>query len=168
MSDISGISSSLLSNLLNSRQANLIQSAGSQAQSPSSENINDIVSLLGASGSSGDPLYGLLSDTQGSDATASTYNLLLGAVNAQLMKDNPTLVEAFLKAEQAQSQPSDTGTSSGSTQSQQTSSQAVQNLENVDLLSISPQNLTAVLEKYLQSKKATGEPASGSQMNQSV
>ncbi len=169
MSGISSISSSLLTNLLNSQQSNQVQASGSQAQDPGSAGITDIVSLLGASTTSNNSLYGLLSGMQGSDSTDSTYNLLLAGANAQLMKDNPALVQAIVSADQGVAQSTDGGTSSGSTSSQTTSTQALNDLQNINLLTMSPDTLASLLEKYLQSKNgAVAQPVSGSQVNQSV
>ncbi len=166
MSGISGINSSLLTSLLNSQPSNLVQATGSQAQNAGPAGITDLVSLLGGSTASNDPLYGLLSGTQGSDPSDSTYNLLLAGANAQLMKDNPTLAQAILWAEQTQT--TGAGTSSGSTQSQTTGTQALQDLQNTNLLTMDPQTLASLLQRYLQSKNAATQPTSGSQVNQSV
>ena len=169
MSGVSSISSSLLTNLLNSQQSNPVQATSSQAQDAASADTTDLVSLLGGSTTSDDSLYGLLSGTQGSDPSDSTYNLLLAGANAQLMKDDPTLVQAILWADQTQTQTTGAGTSSGSTQSQTTSTQVLQDLQNTNLLTMIPSTLASVLEQYLQSKNAaTTQPTSGSQVNQSV
>ena len=168
MADISSISNSLLTNLLNTQQSNPIQSAASQAEDPGSTDITDIVSLLGGSTASNSSLYGLLGDSQGSDSSDSTYNLLLSAANAQLMKDNPTLIQAILSADQTQTQTASTEASSGSTQSQTTNTQALQDLQNINLLTINPEDLASLLERYNQSKNTATESTSGSQINQSV
>jgi hypothetical protein len=168
MSGISSISSSLLTNLLNSQQSNITQATSSQAQDAGSAETADLVSLLGGSMTSDDSLYGLLSGTQGSDSSDSTYNLLLAGANAQLMKDNPTLVQAILWADQTQTQTTGAEASSGSTQSQTTGTQALQDLQNINLLTIGPENLASLLERYLQSKNAAADPSSGSQINQNV
>jgi enterochelin esterase-like enzyme len=94
------------------------------------------------------------------------YNLLLAGANAQLMKDNPTLVQAILSADQTQT--TSAGTSSGSTQAQTTGTQALQDLQNIDLLTMSPTTIASVLQQYLQSKNSATQSTSGSQVNQSV
>jgi hypothetical protein len=166
MASISGISSSLLTSLLNSQQSNLVQETNSQTQTAGSADSTDLVSLLGDSTASDDSLYGLLSGTQGSDSSDSTYNLLLAGANAQLMKDNPTLVQAILSADQTQT--TSAGTSSGSTQAQTTGTQELQDLQNLDLLTMSPATIASVLQQYLQSKNTATQPTSGSQVNQTV
>jgi hypothetical protein len=94
------------------------------------------------------------------------YNLLLAGANAQLMKDNPTLVQAILSADQTQT--TSAGTSSGSTQAQTTGTQALQDLQNIDLLTMSPTTIASVLQQYLQSKNSATQSTSGSQVDQSV
>ena len=168
MASISGISSSLLTSLLNSQQSNTVQTASSQAQDAGSADTTDLVSLLGASTASDDSLYGLLSGTQGADSSDSTYNLLLAGANAQLMEDNPTLVQAILSADQTQTQTASAGTSSGSTQAQTTGAQALQDLQNIDLLTMSPTTIASMLQQYLQSKNTATQSTSGSQVDQSV
>jgi hypothetical protein len=166
MASISGISSSLLTSLLNGQQSNPVQTASDQVQDAGSADSADLVSLLGDSTASDDSLYGLLSGTQGSDSSDSMYNLLLAGANAQLMKDNPTLVQAILSADQTQT--TSAGTSSGSTQAQTTGTQALQDLQNIDLLTMSPTTIASVLQQYLQSKNSATQSTSGSQVNQSV
>ncbi len=164
MPAISSISNSLLTNLLNSQQSNTTQAASSQAQDAGSAGITDIVSLLGGSATSNDSLYGLLSG----DSSDATYNLLLAGANAQLMKDNPILIQAILSADQTQTQTNSAEASSGSTQSETTSTQALQDLQNINLLTINPETLASLLERYNQSKNTATESTSGSQINQSV
>ncbi len=169
MSDVSSISSSLLTNLLSSRQSNPANAANSQPQeNAGSGGITDIVSLLGGSTASTDPLYGLLSGTQGSDSTDSIYNLLLAGANAQLMKDNPVIAKAILSADQAQAQANGTE-SSDSTQST-TGTQILKDLQNTNLLTMNPESLVSLLEKYIESKNggAATDSSSGSQINQTV
>ena len=168
MSGISSISSSLLTNLLNGQQSNVAQATSNQAQDAGSADTTDLVSLLGGSTTSNDSLYGLLSDTQGSDSSDSMYNLLVAGANAQLMKDNPALVQAILWADQTQTQTAGAEASSGSTQSQTTSTQVLQDLQNTNLLTMSPDTLASLLERYLQSKNGATQPTSGSQVDQSV
>ena len=166
MASISGISSSLLTSLLNSQQSNPVQTASSQVQDAESTDSADLVSLLGNSAAPDDSLYGLLSGTQGSDSSDPTYDLLMAGANAQLMKDNPTLVQAILSADQTQT--ASAGTSSGSTQAQTTGSQALQDLQNINLVTMSPTTIASVLQQYLHSKNAATQSTSGSQVNQSV
>ena len=158
---MSGISSSLLMGLLDSQQSNLVRATNTQAQSAESAESTDIVTLLGASTASGDSLYGLLSGTDGSDSSDSMYNLLLAGANAQLMKDNPTLVQAILSADQTQSQTTGAG-------AQTTDTQVLHDLQNLNLLTLSPDTLSSLLQRYLQSKNAATQPTSGTQVNQSV
>ena len=82
------------------------------------------------------------------------------------MKDNPTLVQAILSADQTQT--TSAGTSSGSTQAQTTGTQELQDLQNLDLLTMSPATIASVLQQYLQSKNTATQSTSGSQVNQSV
>jgi hypothetical protein len=166
MASISGISSSLLTSLVNGQQSNPVQTTSGQVQDAGSADSADLVSLLGDSTASDDSLYGLLSGTQGSDSSDSMYNLLLAGANAQLMKDNPTLVQAILSADQTQT--TSAGTSSGSTQAQTTGTQALQDLQNIDLLTMSPTTIASVLQQYLQSKNSATQSTSGSQVDQSV
>jgi len=169
MSDISSITSSLLTSLLSSQQSNLLQAPSSQDQSAGSSEIADIISLLGdGSTTANDSLYGLLDDTQGSDSSDSTYDLLLAGANAQLMENNPTLVQAILSADQTQAQATGAATSSTSTQPQTASTQVLEDLQNINLLTMSPSTVTSMLEQYVQSKNGATQPTSGSQVNQSV
>ncbi len=168
MSGVSGISSPLLASLLNGQQSNLLQPTNGQTQNPGAANITDIVSLLGNSTASNDSLYGLLSGIQGSGSSDATYNLLLAGANAQLMKDNPTLVQAILSAEQPQAQTTGGEASSGSSPSQTAGDQVVQDLQNMNLFAMSPDALASMLQRYLEARNAAAQATSGSQVNQTV
>ena len=168
MSGVSSISSPLLASLLSSQQSNLLQPANVQAQKSGSANVTDIVSLLGNSTQSNDSLYGLLSGTVGSDSSDSIYNLLLAGANAELMKENPTLVQAILSADQTQAQATADAASSGSSPSQTAGDQVVQDLQNMNLFAMSPDALASALQRYLESRNASSQAAPGSQINQTV
>jgi hypothetical protein len=168
MSGVSGISSPLLASLLNGQKSNLLQPTNGQTQNSGSANITDIVSLLGNSTASNDSLYGLLSGIQGSGSGDATYNLLLAGANAQLMKENPTLIQAILSAEQPQAQTTGNEASSGSAPSQTAGDQVVQDLQNINLFAMSPDALASMLQRYLESRNATAQAMSGSQVNQTV
>jgi hypothetical protein len=168
MSGVSGISSPLLASLLNGQQSNLLKPANGQAQNSGPANITDIVSLLGNSTASNDSLYGLLSGIQGSGSSDATYNLLLAGANAQLMKENPTLVQAILSAEQSQAQTTGGEASTDSAPSQTTGDEVVQDLQNINLFAMSPDALASMLQRYLESRNAAVQATSGSQVNQTV
>jgi hypothetical protein len=168
MSGVSGISSPLLASLLGSQQSNLLQPNNGQAQNSGSTDVTDIVSLLGNSTQSNDSLYGLLSGIQGSDSSNSTYSLLLAGANAQLMKENPTLVQAILSADQTQAQTTGDAGSSGSSSSQTAGDQVVQDLQNMNLFAMSPDALASMLQRYLESRNAAAQAASTPQVNLTV
>ena len=168
MSGVSGISSPLLASLLSGQQPSLLQPTKGQTQNSGSSNITDIVSLLGNSTQSNDSLYGLLSGIQGSDSSDSIYNLLLAGANAQLMKENPSLVQAILSADQTQAQTTGDAASSGSSPSQTARDQVVQDLQNMNLFAMSPDALASMLQRYLEARNAAAQATSGSQVNQTV
>ena len=175
MSGISGITSSLLSNsLLSTLQSNSSTATNSQTQSSGSTAATDTVSLtsslkdaeneallnaqyLQAGQQAG--INSLLGTGQGSDDSGSMYNILLSAANAKLMEANPALLKTLISADQAQTASS--GTSSGSAIDCQT----LQDIQNINLLTINPNTLASLLEK---SQNSAAQATSGSLVNQTV
>ncbi len=138
MSGVSSINSSLTSSLLGSLQS---MGAGSSvgASADPTGTAADMVSLLGgSSSSSGDSLYSALSGTSGSTSTDSMYNILLSAESASMMKSNPTLVKEITAAER---------TAAGDSSSTATSTESLVNqLQNINLLTVSPDTLLSLIE----------------------
>ena len=153
MSGISSITNSLTSSLLSSLLSGSTSSTDDLGSGSSSAD-SDIVSLLDGSSSGGDSsLYNILSGSQGSDSTNSMYDILLSAESASMMQANPGFVQDILSADQA---AAGSGTSSGSTSSQATSTQdLVQQLENTNLLTMSTDTLTSLLEKNIASQSSS-------------
>ncbi|MGA3173924.1 MAG: hypothetical protein ABSE25_05780 [Syntrophorhabdales bacterium] len=164
MSDISAIGSSLGTSLI-SQLLNPGQAANRQAGSTSSVDA-DIVSLLGSAGASDNSLYNVLGGTQESDSTGSLYDILLSAENAQIMKNDPALTQALLAAEETQTTAG--AASGGSTQAQTTGAQLLQNLQNINLLTVSPDALMSMLQRNIASQSPTAQAATGSQVDQTV
>jgi len=162
VSDISNITNSLTSSLLSSL---LSGSSTTDTQAADSNSIaSDIVSLLGSSSSTTDgSLYSILSGNQGSDSTDPMYNILLSAESASILQANPSLVQDILTANETSA---GNNTSSGSTSAQTTSTQdLIQELENMNFLSMSPDSLTSLL-KGSTASQASPDATSGSLVNQ--
>jgi hypothetical protein len=180
MSNITDVSNSLLSSLLlNSQQTDSandsIQTTNGNTTTPAS-GINDVVSLsnyvkemendslfnIQGQGSTGsdNSIYNLLGGNQGlSDSSDSLYNIMLSDENAKLMQANPTLVKDIINAEQSQ-----TGTSGNQT----LSSQALQDVEGTNLLTMSPDTLLSLLQKYTSTENSASQTTPGTQVNQKV
>ena len=162
MSDISGIANSLTSSLLSS----LLSGSTTSANAQGSGAVSDIVSLLGGSSSSPDAsLYNIFSGAQGPDSTDPMYSILLSAESASMIQADPSMVQQMLSADQTQAGSS---ASSGASGSQTTSTQAlVQELENMNLLTIAPDTLMSMLQNDIASQGSAAQAAS-SQVNQTA
>jgi hypothetical protein len=185
MSNITDISNSLLGSLLLNNQqtdssTDSTQATNANTTTPASSVI-DVVSLSnamkklesdslfniqGQGGTGSDnSIYNLLSGNQESgDSSNSLYNIMLSHENAKIIQANPTLVKAIIKAEQSQTTAS--GASSSSNQS--LDSQAIQDIENTNLLTMSPDTLLSLLQKYTSSENSASQTTSGKQVNQKV
>jgi len=163
MSSVSGVSNSLLNSLLSSSTN---KSASSQADTLKSSINADVVSLLNNSTDPESSVYNILGGTQNLSSEGSMYNLLLSAENAQLMKDNPTLLKALIGAAQTQYQTASDGTSTDSTKSEATGTDILNYIQNINLLTMNPDNLLSILQKT--SENSTAQTASVSQIDQTV
>ncbi|HVN72468.1 MAG TPA: hypothetical protein VMU10_10655 [Desulfomonilia bacterium] len=180
MSSVTDISNALLAgSLLNSRQTGSPQTTNDQMQTPVS-GVTDTVSLSNkvklmeneallnaeskASSGSDSSIFDLLAGNNGTaDSSGSLYNLLLSAENAQLMQANPALVKDIVSREQAKTAGDTTSSSSA-----QAGSQILQDLENMDLLTMSPDTLASIIQKYTGSTDTTTQALPGSQINETV
>jgi peptidoglycan DL-endopeptidase CwlO len=146
MSAISSINNSLTSSLLSSLLSGSTSSAGTSSASTAS----DIVSLLGGSSSSSDSsLYSALTGTSGSTSTADPmYGILLSAESASLMQSNPALTKEVTAAEQASAA---SGSSSTSTSTQS----LVSELQNMNLLTASPDTLLSIIKNAASNSAST-------------
>ena len=162
MSGISSIANSLTSSLLSS----LLSGSTTSANAQSSGAVSDIVSLLGGSSSNSDEsLYNIFSGSQGPDPTDPMYSILLSAESASIIQANPSMVQQILSADQTSAGSS---ASSGAAASQTTSTQAlVQELENMNLLTIAPDTLMSMLQNDIASQGSAVQAAS-SQVNQTA
>ena len=181
MSDITDVSNSLLSSLLlRNQQTDSTQTTNGNTTTTAS-GINDVVSLsnsikgmendslLSVEGQGGtgsdNSLYNLLSGTQGSsDSSDSIYNIMLSDENAKLMQANPSLVQDIISEEQSQT----TNSGSSSSASQSLDSQALQDIENTNLLTMSPDTLISLLQKYTGTENSASQTTSGTQVDQKV
>jgi hypothetical protein len=84
------------------------------------------------------------------------------------MKENPTLVQAILSADQTQPQTAGDAASSGSSPSQTAGDRVVQDLQNMNLFAMSPDALASALQRYIESRNAAAQAASGFYVNQTV
>ena len=109
-------------------------------------------------------LYNMLSGSQGSDSTDAMYNILLSSESASMMQANPSLVQEILSAGQTSASSS---TSSGSESSTTTTQELVQELENMNFLTISPDNLMSLLQNNAASQDTSGT-TSGSTVSQTA
>jgi hypothetical protein len=147
MSSVSSIGS-LISSILSlqssstnnaTAQASTSDASSTDTVSLSQEAQNQLKLLLEtlSQGSTGSNNYisELLSGSQSSnDSDSSMYSVLLSAENAQLMKNNPTLVKMITSVDQAGSTDStSTGTSS---------------IEDIDLMNMSVSDLLSIIKKY--------------------
>ena len=82
------------------------------------------------------------------------------------MQANPTLVKNIISAEQAQT--TNSASSSSPTQSQASGLQALQAIGNINLLTMSPDTLIAIQQKYTESANSETQTTSGSQVNKTV
>ena len=193
MSSIGSVSNSLLENiLLNNQQSDsdqatnvltsISQTADSQTQT-SGSNPTDTVSLtnniqvmvkeallqaesnfLSGSGNSSSDILG---GNQGSDSSnGPLYDLFVSEENAHLMEANPSLVKNIISAQQAQTAGS-SSSSSSTTQSQASGSEILQAIQNLNLLTITPESLMA-LQKYTGSSTSGTTAASGSQVDKTA
>jgi hypothetical protein len=141
MSGIASINSSLTSSLLSS----LLSSASAPSAGISSDPTGtaaDIVSLLGgSSSSSGSSLYSALTGSSGSTSTDSMYNILLSAESASMMKSDPALVDEITAAEQKSA-------AAGSSSTPTSTESLVNQLQNINLLTISPDTLLSIIEGF--------------------
>ena len=181
MSNITDVSNSLLSSLLlNNQQTDSVKDSTQTTNgntTTSASGINDVVSLSnyikemenaslldieGQGGTGSDnSIYNLLSGNQGSsDSSDSLYNIMLSDENAKIMQANPTLVKDIIKAEQSQT----TGTSGN----QPLSSQALQDIEGTNLLTMSPDTLLSLLQKYTSTENSSSQTTPGTQVDQKV
>jgi len=185
MSNITDVSNSLLSSLLlNNQQTDSsqdsTQTTNGETTTPAS-GINDVVSLSnsikemendpllsieGQGGTGSDnSIYNLLSGNQGSsDSSDSLYNIMLSDENAKLMQANPSLVQDIISEEQ--SQTTDSGSTSSTSQS--LDSQALQDIENTNLLTMSPDTLISLLQKYTSTENSAAQTTPGTQVDQKV
>jgi hypothetical protein len=185
MSSINDVSNSLLSSLLlNNQQTDSAQdptqTTNGNTTTPASGS-NDVVSLSnyineiqndplfnieGQGGTESDnSIYNLLSGNQGSsDSSDSLYNIMLSDENAKLMQANPSLVQDIISEEQ--SQTTDSGSSSSTSQS--LDSQALQDIENTNLITMSPDTLISLLQKYTSTENPASQTTPGTQVNQIV
>jgi len=150
MSSISSINNSLTSSLLSSLEQS--GSASSTGTGPLSTGIDsDIVSLLSGSSPETDDssLYSALFGSGGSTSTGSLYDILLSAGNASLMESDPTLVNDIIAAGQ-------TSTSSGSSSGSTSTESLVQQLQNINLLTISPDALLSLIQNSSSGSTSTG------------
>jgi len=186
MSNITDVSNSLLSSLLlNNQQTDSsqdsTQTTNGETATPASADINDVVSLSnsikemendpllsieGQGGTGSDnSIYNLLSGNQGSsDSSDSLYNIMLSDENAKLMKANPSLVQDIISEEQ--SQTTDSGSTSSTSQS--LDAQALQDIENTNLLTMSPDTLISLLQKYTSTENSASQTTPGTQVDQKV
>jgi hypothetical protein len=112
----------------------------------------------GLTGSS-DPLNNILGQDQASDTSSTAmYDLFLSAENTQLMQANPSLVKDIISEEQAQT----------TTDSTSSVSQIIQDIGNINLLTISPDTLLAIQQKYADSANSETQATSGSQVNKTA
>lgn len=185
MSSINDVSNSLLSSLLlNNQQTDSAQdptqttngntttpASGSNNVVSLSNYINEIqndplFNIEGQGGTESDnSIYNLLSGNQGSsDSSDSLYNIMLSDENAKLMQANPSLVQDIISEEQ--SQTTDSGSSSSTSQS--LDSQALQDIENTNLITMSPDTLISLLQKYTSTENPASQTTPGTQVNQIV
>ena len=139
MSSVSSINNSLTSSLLSSlEQASLTSPTGTGSLSSGID--SDIVDLMSGSSSGTDDssLYSALTGSSGSTSTDSMYSVLLSAANANIMESDPTLVKDLVAAEQT----STSGSASNSTSTES----LVQQLENINLITISPDTLLSMIQ----------------------
>jgi hypothetical protein len=133
--------------------------------------LNAEYSLMGKTnqGATGTSLYDVLLGGSSTSSSDWVTGLLAGAENAHLMEANPTLVKDMLSAAgKAQGQATATGggtsETTGSAQSQGIDAQALQSLESLNLLSVSPATLLSLLQKNGESQQTT----TGSQISTTV
>jgi hypothetical protein len=188
MSSLSNISNILSDSiLLNNQQSSSnhstnIPTTNPQAQT-SGSNLMDTVSLTsqimemenqalinaesnfitGSDNSSDNILRG----EQGADNSSTVLSdLFLSEENVQLMQANPTLVKNIIAAEQAQL--TDSASSSSPTQSPASGLQVLQAIGNINLLSMNPETLIALQQKYTESANSNSKTASSLQVNKTV
>jgi hypothetical protein len=93
------------------------------------------------------------------------YSILLSAESASMIQADPGMLQQMLSADQTQAGSS---ASSGAAGSQTTSTQAlVQELENMNLLTIAPDTLMSMLQNDIASQGSAAQAAS-SQVNQTA
>ena len=150
MSGVSSISDSLTSSLLSSLQSSASASS-TGTSSDSTGTAADIVSLLtGSSSSSSSSLYSALTGSSGSTSTDAMYNILLSAESASLMKADPTLVTEITAAEQQ-------STTGGSSSTSTSTENLVNQLQNINLLTVSPNTLLSIIEGASKSSTLDGK-----------
>lgn len=104
-------------------------------------------------------LNNILGDDQISDTSSTAmYNLFLSAENTQLMQANPSLVKDIISEEQAQT----------TTDSTSSVSQMIQDIGNINLLTISPDTLLAIQQKYSDSANSDTQATSGTQVDKTA
>ena len=186
--DVTSITNGLLANSLLSNVTQTKSSA--QSSTASTTSGTDTVSLTGSiedterqallnaeyslmgktnQGSTGTSLYDVLLGGSSTASSGWVTGLLTGAENAHLMEANPTLVKDLLSttgSTQTQAPATGGGTSetTGSTQSQGIDAQALQSLESLNLLSVSPATLLSLLQKNGEAQQTT----TGSQISTTV
>ena len=139
MSGTSSVSNSLLSSLISSLGSSGPATSTSAASGPDST-ASDIVSLLsGAASGSDRSIYSILDGASGSTSADSMYDVLLSAESAAVMKASPALADKIIAGEQASAATSSSGSSS--------TESLVSELENINLLTVSPDSLMSMLEK---------------------
>ena len=138
MSAINSVGNSLTSSLLSSL---LSGSSSSSGTASTSANINsDIVSLLGGSStSSTGSLYSTLLGGSGSSSTADPmYGVLLSAESASLLNSNPALAQDIVSAY-------GTSTTGGSSSSSTSTESLVNELQALNLVTVSPDTLLSLV-----------------------